>query len=487
RKYEFVISEIIAAPDGYSRAIYAINGQYPGPPIVVNKGDKAIIQVTNELPVPTSLHVHGMFQRGTPWHDGVTGGTQCPIPVYETFTYEIDTSEQFGTTWYHSHTSSQYADGILGPFIIQSPDDPNKDLYDEELLVVLTDWYHAPAHKLLKIYLTPESNGNSPTPDSALINGKNRFNCFALQAEGTFHFVPGRRYRIRIINASNDSAFTFSIDGHRLTVIEADMTPMRPYTVDRISVHVAQRYSVIVEANAAVDNYWMRAELSDKCMFVHNNLLDRMVLAEVRYKGSRKGEPTSEPVDQVKETQCVDLDYRHLSPVEPQKAEPATKQYTMNFYFNPDENGMKRGYVNNSTYIIEPYNPILNDIFFGQRDFPDSANVIFLEKDEVIELVLNNFWGREHPFHLHGHDFQVLSWNTSSQYDPVRSPEIYSMENPLRRDTSTIPARGYSVIRFRSNNPGLWAFHCHIDWHMEDGLLVNFVEQPDAVEMMRAP
>ncbi|KAI9228012.1 MAG: Cupredoxin [Piptocephalis tieghemiana] len=501
RAYDFSISEFPASPDGYSRNIYGINGQYPGPPIVMNKGDKALVRVENHLHVPTSIHFHGMYQRGTPWNDGVTGGTQCPIPVSDSYTYSVDTGDQSGTTWYHSHTSSQYSDGVLGPLIIQDPDDPNKHLYDEEIIVILTDWYHTPTHKLLKAYLAPESNGNSPSPDSVLINGKGRFNCTSLHDAGlegfgrcepdapreSFHFVPGRRYRIRIINASNDSAFTFSIDGHRLTLIETDMTPVQPHTVDRLSIHVAQRYSVVVEADAAVDNYWMRAELSDTCMFVHNPLLDRMGLAEIRYDGSPEGEPTSKSVHEVKEKECVDLDYRSLIPIEAQEAEHPSKRYVLNFYFNPDEKGVRRGYVNNSTYAVEPYNPVLNKVFDDVRTFKKSESVIVLEKDEIIELVLNNFWGREHPFHLHGHEFQVLSWNTSSHYDPHHSPTAYNLENPIRRDTTTVPARGYSVIRFRSNNPGVWAFHCHIEWHLEDGLLVNFIEQPSKIERMRPP
>ncbi|RKP12581.1 Cupredoxin [Piptocephalis cylindrospora] len=464
-QYDFTISKFPAAPDGYLRDIYGVNGQYPAPPIILNKGDKASIRVKNHIEFPTSIHAHGMHQRGTPWYDGVTGGTQCPIPTEETFTYEIDTAYQSGTTWYHSHTSSQYVDGIVGPLIIRDPKDPNGHLYDEEIVVILTDWWHTLSSKLLRVLLSPEGNGNTPTPDAGLINGKGRFNCSALAAnnitipEGescsddapreTFRFVPGRRYRLRIINASGDTNFHFSIDGHRMTVIETDMIPVEPHTIDRLSLHVAQRYSVIVEANAEVDNYWMRAEMMTDCFRVNNAILDPMVLAEVRYDGSAVGEPTSEPVTSTSLTtgNCEDLDFRLLAPVVPQRAKEPTKQFIFNVTFGPDDQNITRAFLNNVTYDIRPYSPILNGVLEGQTVFPPGENVYLLEKDEIVEIVLNNLIPGTHPFHLHGHDFQVISWVNSTLYDPVESPKLYNLDNPIRRDTSTLPSRGHTVLR----------------------------------------
>ncbi|KAI9230950.1 MAG: Cupredoxin, partial [Piptocephalis tieghemiana] len=502
------ISQFPAAPDGYTREIYGVNGQYPGPPIILNKGDRASIRVKNNIEFPTSIHAHGMHQRGTPWYDGVTGTTQCPIPSNDTFTYEIDTAYQSGTTWYHSHTSAQYVDGIVGPLIIRDPEDPNKHLYDEELVIVLTDWWHTLSSKLLRVLLSPEGSGNVPTPDAGLINGKGRFNCTKLAVnnitmpEGQscfenaprekFHFVPGRRYRLRIINASGDTNYHFSIDGHRLTVIETDMIPVKPHTIDRLSIHVAQRYSVVVEAKEKVDNYWMRAEMMTTCYRTQNPILDPLVLAEVRYDGSGPGEPTSQPSaptpsSDVVTGNCEDLDFRSLAPVVPQKAKFPTKQLIFNITFNPDDLNITRAFMNNKTYDIRPYNPILKEVIQGRTVLPPRENAYFLEKDEVVEVVLNNLIPGTHPFHLHGHDFQVLSWVNSTFYDPIESPKLYNLDNPIRRDTSTVPGPGHTVLRFRADNPGVWAFHCHLEWHLQMGLVANLVEQPKVVSTFIQP
>jgi len=88
-----------------------------------------------------------------------------------------------------------------------------------------------------------------------------------------------------------------------------------------------------------------------------------------------------------------------------------------------------------------------------------------------------------HPFHLHGHKFWVMAqgdgnFNYSMPLDP----------NPVTRDTVSLrksalgvianPSEGYgfTLIRFVSDNPGAWAFHCHISWHMEAGLLMTILE-----------
>ena len=86
--------------------------------IEANWGDTIQVTVTNNIENEgTSLHWHGILQTGTPWYDGVPSVQLCPIAPGKTFTYTFD-ALTYGTTWYHSHYSAQYADGLLGPLII---------------------------------------------------------------------------------------------------------------------------------------------------------------------------------------------------------------------------------------------------------------------------------------------------------------------------------------------------------------------------------
>jgi iron transport multicopper oxidase len=52
---------------------------------------------------------------------------------------------------------------------------------------------------------------------------------------------------------------------------------------------------------------------------------------------------------------------------------------------------------------------------------------------------------------------------------------------PTTRDTVTVPAEGYLVIRFKADNPGAWFFHCHVDWHIPAGLASTFITAPELV------
>jgi len=101
----------------------------------------------------------------------------------------------------------------------------------------------------------------------------------------------GQRYRFRVIGASCDPWFNFTIDGHKMTIIEVDGTEVKPVDVDSLAVFAGQRYSVVVNADQPVDNYWIRALSS-----FHNQTFDRgQNSAILRYRGAPDEDPTTEP------------------------------------------------------------------------------------------------------------------------------------------------------------------------------------------------
>ncbi|PKC08908.1 hypothetical protein RhiirA5_312653 [Rhizophagus irregularis] len=100
REYTLTLAKTELAPDGFSRQVWTSNGQYPGPMIRANKGDQIVIHVQNNLGDFTTIHWHGIFQRGTTFYDGVAGQTQCLIATGTTFTYNFTGGEQYGTYWW---------------------------------------------------------------------------------------------------------------------------------------------------------------------------------------------------------------------------------------------------------------------------------------------------------------------------------------------------------------------------------------------------
>lgn len=106
-----------------------------------------------------------------------------------------------------------------------------------------------------------------------------------------------------------------------------------------------------------------------------------------------------------------------------------------------------------------------------------------LKHNEVIEIILNNEDDGKHPFHLHGHNFQLVhrSEEDAGAYDSS-STDLAIPKSPMRRDTVVVEPNGNLVLRFRSDNPGVWLFHCHIEWHMDQGLIATIIEAPEALQ-----
>lgn len=85
--------------------------------------------------------------------------------------------------------------------------------------------------------------------------------------------------------------------------------------------------------------------------------------------------------------------------------------------------------------------------------------------------------------HLHGHDMWVLN-SGPGQWDGV---SIVNPQNPQRRDTQNVAPFGYMVMQYNTDNPGAWAFHCHIAFHLSQGLFQTYLERPQDIKKLRVP
>ncbi|KAK0430041.1 laccase lcc5 [Armillaria borealis] len=459
---DLVVSNGNVNPDGFERLGALANSQIDGALITGNKGDIFQINVVNQLDnntilQSTSIHWHGLFQKGTNWADGPAFVNQCPIVKGDSFLYTFDSTDQAGTFWYHSHLSTQYCDGLRGPFIIYDPDDPHADLYDVDddstSILTLSDWYHTPAKQL-----------GFPAPDATLINGVGRWSEDLSHDLAIVNVEQGTRYRIRMINVGCDAAFTFSIESHLMTIIEVDGVNHVPYTVDEIQIFAGQRYSFVLNANQDIGNYWIRANPSVGTLGFEGGINS----AILRYTGADSVEP-----DTASFTSVLPMNETDLVPLENQGApgspEAGGVDVALNLALAFTTSGV---FTVNGAQFIPPTTPVLLQILSGARDandlLPEGA-VYPLPVNSTIEISMpGGVVGGGHPFHLHGHTFDVIRSAGST---------IYNYENPVRRDVVNIGNAGDNVtIRFTTDNPGPWFLHCHIDWHLEAGLAVVFAE-----------
>jgi iron transport multicopper oxidase len=526
KRFTLVITRDIipnALVPGNNRSVIRVNGTIPGPALVVNEDDWVEVTVINNIsPRPdgflegTVVHYHGLFQHNTQYSDGVPSMTQCVLPPSQAVTYRFRAA-QSGTYFYHGHYLEQFVDGLYGPLII-NPTVPLPYVYDTDWTLMMQDFYNNEAHDLLNdYYLTTLSEGNEPIPDAITVNG-------VLSEQLVRSVGRNERMRLRFIASNAFSMFNVSIDGVCMHVIEVDGVAVQSSPpVAWFSLNVAQRVSVLVnwaEVPANVNAVYIRVtamadmypidingyvppyELGNSSLYPPSlavpgaKPLNTTFVAIVQFQAGTVPNyegtlpcPTAVPPS--------DSNLLSLHPLTPSAAPAPTHQMYMEIDFITAPSGVQYASFNDissmpsglpalfdyllpgklppffdfSTPASNPYNassliPIYYDAL-GQYSIPYGA---------VVDIFINNTDDGEHPIHFHAHSFWCLG---TSDYFPAPRPD----GNYMRRDVISVPAAGWALIRIVADNPGVWAFHCHIDWHMAAGMMATLIEAPDVLRV----
>ncbi|KAI9146803.1 Laccase-2 [Paramyrothecium foliicola] len=470
REYWFDLTDVTVAPDGISRSAMAVNGSIPGPTLFADWGDTVVVHVTNSLSTSlngTSIHFHGIRQNYTNQNDGVSAVTQCPLPVGESITYTWKAT-QYGSSWYHSHFALQAYQGIFGGIIINGPATAD---YDEDLgMVFLNDWDHQTVDEL---YYSAQTSG-PPTLDTGLINGTNVFGADGDESQTgsrlNISFTAGTSYRMRLVGAAVDTHWKFSIDNHTMTVIAADLIPVQPYTANYIDISMGQRYDIIVTADQGdvADNFWMRAIPQSACS--DNDNSDN--IKAVVYYGDSPSIPETIGYDF---TDSCDDETANLVPFISKTVDDADWSNLETATVGRNADGIFKWYLNSTSLLVDWAEPTLGQVLDGATTWETENAVLELsEANQWVYLVVQTTLGVPHPIHLHGHDFFVLAQGSGTY---SASTVTLNTSNPPRRDTAILPASGYLVMAWETDNPGVWLMHCHIGWHTSEGFALQFVER----------
>lgn len=157
------------------------------------------------------------------------------------------------------------------------------------------------------------------------------------------------------------------------------------------------------------------------------------------------------------------------------------------------KNGANYAFFSNITYTM-PKVPTLytvmsaGDLATNPEVYGTYTHPFVLKKGEIVQIVVNNLDSGRHPFHLHGHHFQAVyrSEEEAGTFADLNVTEDSLSKTPMRRDTMVVWPQGNIVLRFRADNPGVWLFHCHIEWHVVSGLLATFIESPLDIQKQAA-
>ena len=498
-------------------------------------GDSLEIKVTNNIGDQLSLiHWHGLTQVNNSWMDGPPLN-QCPIntrkngvlfsPINSVTSMVYKLKPQApGTYWYHGHLGPQPIDGLAGTLVVEDTQTILSNYrasgvtYVADIIYVLTDFYNRPAPSYMAWYLSPASGGDEPMPDQFAVNGL---------FSGTLVEKVNKadKLRVRIVCASAFSMFNISVDGMPLTVIEIDANPTMPFDVSYIVINSGQRVSfvldwtklnpsistspsVLLRVNAIPKmyptfdenepNFGLKGTDSGKNLNLHwtgrflFNELQTVNGGNPNYDTTKA--PPSSPAKPPSDTNLIQALPLSSPTFTPPTVPPPDLNVKFLIEFYDDEFGVNRPHVNGArfpdftdqtlssptlfqhmraqggpyTYLDNPSKPLpVGSWIPGNGTYP-----FVLPYKRTIDVWINNTDGGEHPMHLHGHDFWIIE---SSDYPGT-------ITQPILRDTISVPAQGSARIRFVSDNPGVWFFHCHIDWHLEAGLAAYFIEAPSKLK-----
>lgn len=499
RSYNFTIKRETKSPDGYSKPVLIINGQFPGPLIEANWGDTIQVTVNNAITGPeegTALHWHGILQKTSQWMDGVPGVQQCPIPPGGSFTYTF-LADLYGTSWYHSHYTAQYAGGAIGPMIIHGPTQVSYDI--DKGPIILSDWFHRDYMSIVADVVGTDITKVGPTSNSNLIQGRNNFNCSTVAAGDTtpcksnagitnFRFTPGKVHRLRLINAGAEGIQKFSIDGHNLTVIANDFVPIQPYTTQVVTLGIGQRTDVLVTGlPGATGSYFMRSSIASfPCSF--STAPDATAIVYYLHEASSSANTTAWPAwtSSVTTPVCKNDPLSETVPyypITPDPAPPVTQQ--IDIEFGQNSTGHWVWTMNGESFRANYNQPILLLSKTGNNSYPNDPqwNVYNFGSNSSVRIHITNPGFLAHPIHLHGHNMFVLAEGTGS-WD---GSTVVNPSNPQRRDVQLVQAGGYLVLQLTADNPGVWPLHCHIAWHVSAGLYISVMERPDDIANLPIP
>ncbi|KLU82876.1 hypothetical protein MAPG_01944, partial [Magnaporthiopsis poae ATCC 64411] len=293
-----------------------------------------------------------------------------------------------------------------------------------------------------------------------------------------------------------------------LTVVAADYVPVAPRSVSSLFVGVGQRYDVLIRADQAPGDYFLNVTFprSTHCGSSKNPSPAAVFSYVAGQPGSQEAAAEASPAPkptpatpqhaEAADAHCTDL--RDLAPIVQRQVplerfEPGKQRSSsLNLELKVDEKAARVFWtVNKSAINVSWSEPTLSRIKAGGVErLGTSANVVKIPTaDSWSFWIVQNTSPVPHPMHLHGHDLVLVGQSEPPTdqgsrpraYDDAKDRGTLRPDNPTRRDTTMLPALGWIVLAFETNNPGAWLFHCHLAWHVSQGLSVQYLERPGEV------
>jgi L-ascorbate oxidase len=289
-----------------------------------------------------------------------------------------------------------------------------------------------------------------------------------------------------------------------MTVVEADGYYVEPFIVENLYIYSGQTYSVIIKADQDPSrNYWATSNVISR----HPQTPPGLAILNYQPNEPQRSPPTVPPAgpvwndtaNQFAQGQALKArqGFIHTPP-------PTSDRVLVFLTTQNTVNGYNRWAVNNVSLDV-PNTPYLIALKYNMTDVLDqtpppdrcksvnydiknasrnknatSSNAIYrLKFNSTVDIIMQNAntmkasTSETHPWHLHGHDFWILGYGLG-KFDINTDPKKYNLVNPVMRNTVPVYPYGWTALRIKADNPGVWAFHCHIEPHFYLGMGVAF-------------
>ena len=404
---------------------WLFNRELPGPTIRARQGEQARIRLMNGLLEPTIVHWHGVLVPAS-----MDGHPRHAIGPGASFDYEFPIIQRAGTFWYHPHahhlTAGQIHRGLAGFFIIGDDEEDALGLPsgDGEILLLLQD-REGDAAGAFRF-----------SPDSVdEVTGMLRDVPFGNGVRRPTLQVSGRRYRFRILNASQARIYRLGLNnGAALSVIGNDggLLPS-PVEVDSIFLGVGERADVLIDfagyppgSRLTLKSLPFSVEFSPEARYPQG-----LEMALVELVRTAETGPNDSPLPAV------------LSNVPPLVIGAA-----------PD-----RHFVFQSTGAGNMHQ--INGLAFDMNRVDERIPL-----GQVERWVFTNDSAIPHPVHLHGTHFQVESRSGGRN-------QVFSYEAGWKDTVLVMPLETVAVLVQFDRYPGIFPLHCHNLQHEDMGMMLN--------------
>jgi FtsP/CotA-like multicopper oxidase with cupredoxin domain len=504
---ELTIDNKVVKFAGAPATALVINGQLPAPTLRFKEGDQVTINVHNKMDEGTALHWHGLL---VPWTmDGVEGISQKAIQPGDSYAYKF-TIKQSGTYWYHAHSNFQEQQGLYGAIIID-PREPPCHNYDNDFVIVLSDWsnthpeqifsnlkkkgdYYSPRFPIqpsLARYIedynqaSPEELRNLETEyammqemrmsifdfsdvayDAFLLNGTTR------AAPWTGKVNVGDAVRLRFIGAGGSTIFKVKIPGTSMKIIHIQGHDVEPYTVEDFTISPGETTDVLVRITKD-SPYIIYAESGDTLGAAYG------VLSTSGTQGLNleaiKPFPTLKPImmgntsAHMNMSMTADQMTMHNMDMKDEASSGHEHKDMGHIGIKTDSSetsgtkyqNLKAAYETNDPDLpaeeirMDLYGYMGKYIWFINGLMEHETHPIAIQQGKRYRLIFTNSSMMIHPMHLHGHFFILR--NGHGAYDPL----MHTIE---------VEPGATVVADFDANTSGQWFFHCHHLFHMMSGM-----------------